>query len=323
MIALIVIGSFILFFLVLEILSLIFYHRFFFTSFVAFYIKHFRYSPFRQSYEECKRLINIPHTEEYKIPNNIKFCCSVKVKQESAMNVFYLNEESKSNTIFIYFHGGAFYNNFDKHQWGMINKIIKGTDALVIAPDYPLIPEIRCDGLYPKLLEFYRGIRKNYPNKHIVIGGDSAGGTISMVLGEILTKEEQPDEIICISPAVDFEIPPEDQESFRRCIFEDKRAWPAIAEMWLGKGMSNSDPLMSPINGDLSKINHMTIFFGDREFCYNSIFRLKAKNKYLDNKIDYKLYKGMYHVWVATPVIEAKKALKEIYNIIKKFDNRE
>ena len=234
------------------------------------------------------------------------------------MNVYYLNEETKSNIIFIYFHGGAFYNNFDKHQWGMINKIIKKTDALVIAPDYPLIPEIRCDGLYPILLEFYRKILEKYPNKRIIIGGDSAGGTISMVLGELLNKEEQPDEIICMSPAVDFEIPPEDEESFRRCIFEDKRAWPAIAEMWLGKGMDNSDPLMSPINGDLSKIKHMTIFFGDQEFCYNSIFRLKAKNESLNERIDYKLYKGMFHVWVATPVIEAKKAIKEICEIINK-----
>ena len=316
-VAIIVLGTIFALLLILEALSLIIYRRFFFTSFVAFYIKHFRYSPFRQSYEECKRLINIPHTE-YKLPKKIKFCCSVSTKQECGMNVYYLNEETKSNIIFIYFHGGAFYNNFDKHQWGMINKIIKKTDALVIAPDYPLIPEIRCDGLYPILLEFYRKILEKYPNKRILIGGDSAGGTISMVLGELLEKEEQPDEIICMSPAVDFEIPPEDEESFRRCIFEDKRAWPAIAEMWLGKGMDNSDPLMSPINGDLSKIKHMTIFFGDQEFCYNSIFRLKAKNENLSNKIDYKLYKGMFHVWIATPVLEAKKAIKEICEIINK-----
>ena len=311
-----IVSSILSLFLLLEALSLIIYHRFFFTCFVAFYINHFRYSPFRQSYEECKRLISIPHTE-YELPKNIKFCCSASKKKENGMNVYYLNEETKSNSVFIYFHGGAFYNNFDKHQWGMINKIIKKTDALVIAPDYPLIPEIRCDSLYPILLEFYRKIREKYQNKRIIIGGDSAGGTISMVLGELLNKEEQPDEIICLSPAVDFEIPPEDEESFRRCIFEDKRTWPAIAEMWLGKGMTNSDPLMSSINGDLSKINHMTIFFGDREFCYNSILRLKAKNERLNDKIDYRLYKGMFHVWVATPVLEAKKAINEISKIIK------
>ena len=316
-VAIIVLGTIFALSLILEALSLIIYHRFFFTSFVAFYIKHFRYSPFRQNYEECKRLINIPHIE-YELPKNIKFCCSVSKKKENGMNVYYLNENTKSNSVFIYFHGGAFYNNFDKHQWGMINNIIKKTDALVIAPNYPLIPEIRCDGLYPLLLKFYREILRKYPNKRIIIGGDSAGGTISMVLGELLNKEEQPDEIICLSPAVDFEIPPEDEESFRRCIFEDKRAWPAIAEMWLGKGMTNSDPLMSPINGDLSKINHMTIFFGDREFCYNSIFRLKAKNENLNDKIDYKLYKGMFHVWVATPILEAKKGIKEICEIINK-----
>ena len=81
--------------------------------------------------------------------------------------------------------------------------------------------------------------------------------------------------------------------------------------------MDNSDPLMSPINGDLSKIKHMTIFFGDQEFCYNSIFRLKVKNKNLNDKINYKLYRGMFHVWVATPVLEAKKAINEISKIIK------
>ena len=314
---LIIICSFFGLFILLEILSLFIYQRFFFTSFVAFYIKHFRYSPFRQSYEECKRLISIPH-EEYKLPDNIKFSCSVFKKQELGMNVYYLNEQTKSDVVFIYFHGGAFYNNFVKHEWKMINNIIKKTDALVIAPDYPLIPEIRCDGLYPILLKFYRNIREKYQNKRIIIGGDSAGGTISMVLAELLEKEEQPDEIICLSPAVDFEIPPEDEESFKKCIFEDKRAWPAIAEMWLGKGMNNANPMMSPINGDLSNINHMTIFFGEREFCYNSIFRLKAKNEHLNERIDYKLYKGMYHVWMATPVIEAKKAINEISLIVKK-----
>ena len=54
-----------------EVLSLFIYHRFFFTSVVAFYIKHFRYSPFRQSYEECKRLISVPH-KEYQLPENLK-----------------------------------------------------------------------------------------------------------------------------------------------------------------------------------------------------------------------------------------------------------
>ena len=313
----IVVSSILGLFLLLELLSLLIYHRFFFSSVVAFYIKHFRYSPFRQSYEVCKRILNIPH-EEYKLPQNIKFSCSVFKKQELGMNVYYLNEETKSNTVFIYFHGGAFYNNFVKHEWKMINNIIKGTDALVIAPDYPLIPEIRCDGLYPILLKFYGNIRENYPNKRIIIGGDSAGGTISMVLAELLEENEQPDEVLCLSPAVDFEILEEDRESFKKCIFEDERAWPAIAEMWRGQGMSNSDQLMSPINGDLSKIKHMTIFFGEREFCYNSIFRLKAKKENLNSRVDYKLYKGMYHVWIATPVIEAKKALKEIYNIFNK-----
>ena len=233
------------------------------------------------------------------------------------MNVYYLNEETKSDGIFIYFHGGAFYNNFVKHEWKMINSIIKKTNALVITPDYPLIPEIRCDDLYPILLKFYRNIRENYPNKRIIIGGDSAGGTISMVLAELLEKEEQPDEIICLSPAVDFNIPPEDEDSFKKCIFEDKRSWPAIAEMWLGEGMTNVDFMISPIQGDLSKIKHMTIFFGEREFCYNSILRLKDKNERLNERIDYKLYKGMYHVWMATPVIEAKKAIKEVSKIIK------
>ena len=316
MIALIIVGSIVGVFLLLEIVSLLFYHRYFFTSVVAFYIKHFRFSPFRQSYEKCKRLISIPH-KEYVLPEKIKFCCSVAKKNECGMNVYYLNEETESNVVFIYFHGGAFNNNFVKHEWKLINKIIKNSNALVIAPDYPLIPEIRCDGLYPILLDFYRKTLEKYKNKRIIIGGDSAGGTISMVLAELLNEEEQPDEIICLSPAVDFEIPPEDEESFRKCIFEDKRAWPAIAEMWLGEGMNNSDPLMSPINGDLSKIKHMTIFFGEREFCYNSIFRLKAKNKNLSDKIDYRLYKGMYHVWMATPVVEGHKAIKEISKIVK------
>lgn len=311
---LIVIISIINILVLLDILSLIFYHRFFFTSVIAFYIKHFRYTPFRKSYEECKRLINVPH-EEYEVPSKLKFNCSFSMKKEAGMNVYYLNEETDSNTVFVYFHGGGFYNNFDKHHWIMLNKIVKRTEVMVIAPDYPLIPDVRCDDLYPLLVNFYRHIKNKYPDKRITIGGDSAGGGISLVLGELLNKEEQPDEIILLSPAIDMNIPKEDEKSFKKCIFIGKKAWPAIAEMWIGKGMSNNDVLVSPINGDLSKIKHMTFFYGDREFCYNSIERLKAKTTENEN-INYRLYKGMYHVWVATPVPEARKAIKEICEIL-------
>ena len=316
-IALIVVGSIIGLILILEILSLLIYHRFFFTSFVAFYINHFRYTPFRKSEEECYRLLNIPH-EPYEIPRNIKFKCSLSKKVENGMNVYYLNENEESDTIFIYFHGGGFYNNFDKHYWYMLQKIVRKTGVFVIAPDYPLIPDTRCDTLYPLLVEFYRDIKKRYPNKKIAIGGDSAGGCISFVLGELLNKEEQPDEIILLSPAIDMEIPKEDEPSFDRCIFIDKQSWPAIKRMWSGKNMEASHPLISPINGDYSKIKHMTVFYGDREFCYNSIERLKAKSKDTNPNFDFKLFKGMYHVWIATPVIEAKMALNELCKILKK-----
>ena len=315
LIVFIVLASIVAIWILFEILSLLIYKRFLFTTIVAFYINHFRYTPFRKSEEECYRLINIPHTE-YSIPKNIKFCCSLSKKKEHNMNVYYLNEESKSNNVFIYFHGGGFYNNFDKHYWFMLNKIIKNTDALVIAPDYPLIPDVRCDSLFPLLLDFYKDIKNRYHNKRIIIGGDSAGGNISFVLGELLEKEYQPDEIILLSPAIDMSIPNEDIPSFDKCIFIDKESWPAIANMWRGDGMKDEHPLMSPIYGDYTNIRHMTVFYGNREFCYNSIERLKAKTK--DNKkFKFKLYKGMYHVWVATPVYEAHKALKEIYKIIK------
>ena len=315
LIALIILGSIIGLWLLLEALSLLIYKRFFFTSSVAFYINHFRYTPFRKSEQECFRLLNVPH-EEYKIPENIKFQCSLSKKREHNMNVYYLNEESKSNTIFIYFHGGGFYNNFDKHYWYMLQKIIKNTDVMVIAPDYPLIPDVRCDTLYPLLEEFYKDIKKRYPDKRIAIGGDSAGGAISFVLGEQLPKEVQPEEIILLSPAIDMTIPEEDIPSFDRCIFINKESWPAIKNMWKGKDMDDTDPLLSPINGDYSKIKHITVFYGDREFCYNSIERLKEKTKGYSN-FEYKLYRGMYHVWVATPVYEAKKTLKEIYKILR------
>ena len=311
---LIIISSIVGLLIILEIVSLIIYRRFLFTSIVAFYINHFRYTPFRKSEEECYRLINIPH-EEYKFPQNIRFKCSLQKKFEHNMNVYYLNEESTSNTIFIYFHGGGFYNNFDKHYWFMLRKIIRKTGVFVIAPDYPLIPNVRCDTLYPLLLEFYRDIKKRYKDKRIIIGGDSAGGCISFVLGELLNKDEQPDEIILLSPAIDMNIPKEDEKSFDRCIFIDKESWPAIAKMWVGKNMDYSDPLMSPINGDYSKIKHASIFYGDREFCYNSIERLKRKIN--EEPFTFYLYKGMFHVWVATPVIEANLALKKIIKIIR------
>ncbi|GHU50686.1 hypothetical protein FACS189459_5040 [Bacilli bacterium] len=57
-------------------------------------------------------------------------------------------------------------------------------------------------------MELYKNMLKEHKSKNITIIGDSAGATLSLVLGQNIKNShcEKPNNIIAISPAVDLSI---------------------------------------------------------------------------------------------------------------------
>ena len=273
---------------------------------------------FKGSFGEISKRIEEKRGKKEAIPKWILKSKLLKEHEYEGIKYYCLNENSKSNIVMYYVHGGGFIEPLNKIQFRFIKKIVKKTDAKVYLPLYPLIPNHSYKDAYPLVVNLYLKLKKENANKKMIMGGDSAGGNIALVICEEIAKDDQPDELILISPATTMYVEDTDKElvnSFKRCILVGYDGAKAIALSW-SAGDDVKSHYISPYFGNVSNFKNVTMILGDNDMAYGMGLRMVKKLK--DNNIKTKLIigKGLYHVWALYPMLEASKVRKEIAKII-------
>ena len=232
--------------------------------------------------------------------------------------IFYANEKGVSRYTVFYIHGGAYEMDFIPLHWTFIEKLIKETNALVIAPAYRLVPFGTYREAFDLIVPVYKKYCEDHPEKKIIMMGDSAGGGLSLALTEHFKAEgiRVPDELILYSPWVDVSM--ENEEEFREFIPRDPMItaydiWPA-AKGWAGD-RDVHDPLISPIFGDLKGLHNVTVFIGTEEVLYPDVTKMFHM---LDNDVSNELIagEGMIHCYPLNPIEESKPACNKIFHIV-------
>ncbi|MBL0075487.1 MAG: alpha/beta hydrolase [Rhodocyclaceae bacterium] len=115
--------------------------------------------------------------------------------------------ESRPERVIFYLHGGAWMFHFPRTYAAMMARWARHLNARVLLVDYRLAPEHRypagaddCETAYRWLLA------QGVDSKNIVIGGDSAGGNLTLATLHRLKVADQrlPACAVAISPFVDF-----------------------------------------------------------------------------------------------------------------------
>ena len=231
--------------------------------------------------------------------------------------IFYCNEKSVSKYIVFYLHGGAYVYDFTPHHWQLIEKLVNETNALVIAPAYRLAPFATYREAYDLIVPLYRQYRENYPEKKIIVMGDSAGGGLSLALAECFKAEgiRLPDELILFSPWVDVSMENEEIPAYQEIDpFLFTGSLPPIAKRWAGD-LDLHDWRVSPIYGDLAGIRNVTVFVGTDEIIYPDATKMFHM---LDKDVTNELIvgEGMNHVYPLFPIKEAESARHKVFHII-------
>lgn len=232
--------------------------------------------------------------------------------------VFYVNMDTASDYIVFYMHGGGYQHDFSPFHWKFIRNIVEHTDAAVIAPAYRLIPFGTCKDAFDLIVPMYKQYAVNYPNRKIIIMGDSSGGGLALALVEYFSAEgiRMPDETILLSPWLDVSMENPDISAY---ISKD----PWLTVPWLtvcGRHWAGSydlhDYRVSPIFGDVAGLNNITVFLGTRELFYPDIVRLFEMLDDPSNELI--IGQDMIHVFPILPIPEAKAYCKKIYETIKR-----
>lgn len=234
--------------------------------------------------------------------------------------LYVFNHFDKSEKVIVYFHGGAYNSSPLGFHFKFVEKIHKKTKMPVLMPLYPLAPNYTYKDAYEQLDSFYEAILSlNY--EEIIFIGDSAGGGLAAGLFDKIASQglKLPSKLVLLSPWVDITMDNPEIDLLEHVDpLISKVGLKEMGKVWAGNTDTTS-PLLSPTFGNLSNYPETTIFVGTYEIFLPDIRLFKDKLLKQGVKVNYFEYFKMHHDFLLYPIPEAKKAIKQVVNILKSW----
>jgi len=221
----------------------------------------------------------------------------------------------KSDKVVLYIHGGAFCTGNPKSHRAITTRLAMLTGYSVWTPDYKLSPEYKYPEGLNNLLDCYlKLVELGFSPHQIILGGDSAGGSLALALALKLKQLglSLPDKIFLISPVTDFEV--------RRVTTKLAEEIDPMISMGLMKQAldlyeyDSRDMFHSPLSQDLSGFPPLLIQVGNEEILLEDSLRLVEVAQTFKVNTTLQIYKERWHVFhlQAAYLQSARNAIHEI-----------
>ncbi len=263
---------------------------------------------------------------ESKETKEIKKNCNVEIERFMGRKIFIIRpkNENISQKKILYFHGGSYIAEMSNNHWNFIEQLVLDTGMTVIIPDYPLAPKYTYKDVFKMVKPLYKEILEEVKSNDLILMGDSAGGGLSLALIEEMAKEnyELPEKTILISPWLDAKLENPQIEKVQKLDKELNKDTLKIAGIAYAGGEENlNNFLVSPIEGNLSKLKNLIIFTGSNDILTPDMYKLQEKGKKENVEIKINEYQGAGHIWLITKKAEEsiiKKGYDDLLEEIKK-----
>lgn len=263
----------------------------------------------------------VKNEEPYNFPSPLKLLAIVEQRKIAGMDCIILRErQTNSKKRILYLHGGAYVEQPILPHWLFLDRINNQMKGTIIVPLYPKAPVHTFIETFDTLVEIYRTMLREVDANDIVVMGDSAGGGLALALAQQLASVGQPlpKEVILISPWLDITlrnaaidaIESKDPMLSRRHLQE-------MGKAWVGDGDPN-DWRVSPINGKLQGLPPLSLFVGTHELFLPDAQKLQMLCTRQGTTLALYIYPKMNHDFPLFPIPEAKKAQREIIDIIQR-----
>ena len=222
----------------------------------------------------------------------------------------------------LYLHGGGWVAGTPSNHIPLLWRLADQTNVPVYAPDYRLAPEHPfraglddCVGVYRALLD--NGIAAS----SIVVGGDSAGGNLTLALALKLKQLglPQPAGLVCLSPATELAEPLPSHSSNRNSdAMFDSRIFATVREVYW-PNQDGTNPLISPLRGDVRGLPPTLFQASAAEMLRDDSVYMAEKMRAAGVPVTIDLWPRVFHVWQVTADIlpEARVAIHRIARFVK------
>jgi epsilon-lactone hydrolase len=221
---------------------------------------------------------------------------------------------SDPSRVLLFFHGGGYCSGSIVSHRGMVTEVGRSARVRTLAVAYRLAPEHP----FPAALEDARAAYRflldhGIAAPRIVVGGDSAGGGLTLALMTSLRDagERLPGCAWLVSPWVDLQMT-------GASLAEKANVDPLISKPYLEElasaylaGADPASPLVSPLNADLAGLPPVLVQVGSAETLLDDAVRIAQRAGAADVRINLEIWPHMIHAWHlwATQLEEGRRAI--------------
>lgn len=264
----------------------------------------------RQKFDEL--LTKIP------VPSNITF-------EHTAINGVpcdWIRVENPTEQKIIFVHGGGYAIGSPRGYYSLAARIGLASNADVLLIDYKLAPEFPFPAGLSDVVNVYHGLLNSVKAHNIIFAGDSAGGGLIVAALMKLREEnmEMPKRAILMCPWLDLTLSGDSLHKVkRRDPMLTIRNLHFLAKHYIGKEDPNN-PFASPVFGNFQNFPPILVQAGEHDILRSDSERFAKRAKSHGVEVDFKIWKGMFHVWqfYARILPEAEQAVNEIGVFIRK-----
>ncbi len=208
----------------------------------------------------------------------------------------------------VYLHGGAFVNGIQAQHWSLVAHLADTTGREVHVARYPLAPAADVNDAEAFLGALHERFAPHGP-LHVL--GDSAGGTLTLLLAQAHAGDGSIAGLTLIAPWLDLSMTnPAIAAVERRDPWLTRAGMLPIAAHWAA-GRELTDPTVSPLYGDLGGLPPTVVLVGSRDICRPDCDRLRELAPATAD-LTVHVEPGSPHDYPLLPTPEGRRARDEI-----------
>lgn len=220
-----------------------------------------------------------------------------------------------------YIHGGGWVAGSPRTHRPLTWRLASKLGMPVYAVDYRLAPEHYFPAGLDDCVAAYRALVETVPPSSIAVGGDSAGGNLTLALALRIKAEglPMPAALFCLSPATDLAATGKSVQTNAKsdALFVEKMMH--TLEPRYAPGVDPKHPFLSPLYGDVSGLPPTIFQVGATEMLLDDSVRMAEKMKAAGVPATLNVWPKVPHVWhlMADILPEARRAIDDLVAFIR------